>query len=120
MKHKSTKNGPTRPVRQATSRNSDDKLETIYLLPDIPSKERREAAKAKIVEAVNGWLGRRIDEVFEMADDDLRSKSDFRIDWRDINEIRCQICGCVGDDLDNDLGEWVEEILDAELHCSHE
>jgi len=106
----------------ATSATSDEQglrrqAETIYLLPDIPSEEHRQTVKAEIIKAANGWLGRRIDEVFEMADDDLRSKSDCRIDWCDINEIGCQICGCLGDDLDNDLGEWPEEILDAELGC---
>lgn len=79
-----------------------------------PTKHQRQNAKTKILDAVNSWLAARIDEVFEMADDDDRS-SIVPITWRDLKEVRQQICGCVGVDLDHDLGEVVQMLLEEEI-----
>lgn len=68
--------------------------------------------------AVNGWLESRIDEVFEMADEDEKSKIGPYITWRCLSEVRWQICGCIATDLEHDLGEQVEEILVEELRTA--
>ena len=67
-----------------------------------PTPSQREAAKRRILDAVSGWLESRIDEVFEMADEDQEPKIGPRIIWRDLTEVRWQICVCGGCDLEHD------------------
>ena len=80
------------------------------------TSESTEKAKAKILEGVSGWLESRIDDVFEMAD----QCDDKIIDWADLSEVRMQICGCVAEDLNHQLGRAVELVLENELIMSAE
>jgi hypothetical protein len=50
-----------------------------------------------------------------MADEDRAPEFGARITWRDLEEVRDQICGCVADDLEYSLGEFVQEILETDL-----
>src|SRR5579862_655715 len=123
MKHKSDhiQSSPSRPVHPIPGQESDtNKPHTTYPpqrtpVPGTPSEERQQAAKVRILEEVNGWLESRIDEVFEMADEDQEAEFGDRITWRDLNEVRWQICGCLADSLEHDLGDQVEEIMGGEL-----
>lgn len=121
MKEKSNRptNGPTRPVRQGSGEPSPhNRSLTSFPSPGTPAEEQRQRVKAQIVEAVKTWLESRIDEVFEMADEDGELEFGARITWRDINELRSQICGCLAQDLDLELGDQVEEIMEEELSRS--
>jgi hypothetical protein len=75
----------------------------------VPTARQREVAKAAILELVTGCLESRIDAVFAMADKD--DKSLPLITWRDLVEVREQICGAIADDLHHGLGDYVQEIL---------
>src|SRR4051812_23756133 len=89
----------------------NDKNQNLHLnqpLTDAPSKAKRAVAKKRILEIVNACFESRIDEVFQMADD---PDPEDNIAWNNIEEIRWQICGCIGDDLNHSLGEYVEESL---------
>jgi hypothetical protein len=86
----------------------------------LPTTSQRQGAKTKIMEAVSSRLRSRIDEVFEMADEDEEPMVGARITRRDLSGIREQICGCIAGDLDHDLGEQVQEILEAELTAERE
>ena len=73
-------------------------------------REQQAKAKREILKAVTYRLKSRIEEVFEMADNE-----EIDINWGDLKEIREQICGCLGNDLQYNLGDWVEEILNDVL-----
>ena len=122
MKNKLNRNSDTpaaRPKRRATGETGERSgPPTPYPTARNPSAERRQAAKARIMNAVNGWLEVRIAEVFEMADEDEKSEIGPDITWRDLTELRWQICGCIATDLEHDLGEQVEEILVEQLRTA--
>ncbi len=119
MKDKSKHTGnkmPARPAHYVSSEEPDNGGPLApYPPPGTLSEEQRQAAKARILEAVNAWLEARIEEVFEMADEDQEPEIGGWITWRDLNEVRWQICGCIASDLEHDLGDQVEDIMDEEF-----
>ena len=83
-----------------------------------PTIQQRQLIKVRILEAVSGYLANRVDDVFLMADED--DKSLPRINWRDLQEVREQICGAIADDLHHGLGDYVQEILESDLIGNNE
>ena len=90
--------------------------ETSVTTTSWPTPHQRQTAKASVVKVVSERLESRIYEVFEMADEEIvEPELGARITWRDLGIVREQICGCVADDLNHYLGEYVQEILEAAL-----
>lgn len=92
--------------------NASNKSATKYQNLSLPpSEERRKTVKKLLLEVVSGHLDSRIEEVFDMADE----ADDGKIAWTNIEELRWQICGCLADELAHDLGDYVQELMEAGL-----
>ena len=89
--------------------------QTPQVAPLAPTDDQREVAKSRIQEVIRDWLETRIDEVFQMADKDQEPGLSARISWRDLDEVREQIFGCLANELHYDVGEFLQEILEKAL-----
>jgi hypothetical protein len=77
----------------------------------MPTKPQCRKAKARIMAAISYLVKEKIDYAFLWADED----DEYHPSWRDLEEIRDEICLPVRDALENKLGDQVQAILEREL-----